>query len=325
MGRREEGLAELERALAIDPMHAISWNNRGNALLALKRYEEALASYDRALAIYPEFPDAQQNRLFALGEMNRGGPRFAEILCAQGESFLQREQWKEALQCYEEAQAIQPDIPGAAANRQRAYREMHRVLFDEHAPHFEESLLNVLNYRGHIDVRALAEAVWPGPKTGLRILDLGCGTGLAGEQFKDWAASGRLDGVDFSAKMLDLARRRGIYDNLMHGDLEDMLARPGETYDLIVSSDTLVYIGDLATVIARINQRLQPGGFFLFTVESKDGEGWVQTPKRRIRHSEVYLRSQAAHAGFAFAELTECTIRLEDAVPVAGFAVALRK
>ena len=325
MGRREEGLAELERTLAIDPMHAISWNNRGNALLALKRYPEALESYDRALAIFPEFPDALQNRLYALGEMNRGGPRFAEILCDQGEGFLRREQWMEAWQCYEEALALQPDLPGADANRQRAYRETHRALFDEHASNFEESLLDILKYRGHIDLRALADTVWPGPKTGLRILDLGCGTGLAGDQFKHWASGGRLDGVDFSAKMLDLARKRGIYDHLMHGDLEDMLARPGEVYDLIVSSDTLIYIGDLAALFARVNQRLRPGGFFLFTVESKDGEGWAQTPKRRISHSETYLRSEAGAAGFSFAEKMETTIRLENRMPVAGFAVALRK
>jgi predicted TPR repeat methyltransferase len=325
MGRREEGLAELERALAIDPTHAISWNNRGNVLLALKRYDEALESYDRAIAIFPEFPDARQNRWYALGEINRGGPRFAEILCAQAEDFLRREQWKEAMECYDEAIAIQPDIPGAAANRQRAYREMHRILFDAHAPQFEESLLKVLNYRGHIALRELAERAWTGAKSGLRILDLGCGTGLAGDQFKDWAAGGRLDGVDFSLGMLGVARKRGIYSNLIQGDLEEVLAQPGETYDLIICSDTLIYIGDLATVFARGQARLQAGGFFLLNVESKDGEGWEQTPKRRIRHSEAYLREQAAAAGLAFAAMTECIIRHEVGEPVAGFAVALRK
>jgi predicted TPR repeat methyltransferase/Flp pilus assembly protein TadD len=325
MGRREEGLVELDRALAIDPTHAVSWNNRGNVLVAMKRHEEALESYDRALAILPEFPDAQQNRLYALGELNRGGPRFAEILCAQGEGFLWRQQWKEALECYEEALAIRPDLPGAAENRERAYREMHRALFDGHAPYFEESLLKVLNYRGHIALRELAERVWPGAKMGVRILDLGCGTGLGGDQFKDWTLRGRLDGVDFSAGMLELARKRGIYTNLMQADLDEVLTQPGESYDLIIASDTLVYLGDLETLFARSHRRLQVGGFFLFTVERKDGEGWQQTPKRRIRHSEAYLRRAAGSAGLIFADMMDCVIRLEDGAPVAGFAVALRK
>src|SRR6266576_1288229 len=110
MDRPEEGLAELDRALAIDPLHAISWNNRGNAMVALNRYAEAVDSYERALAINPEFPDAQRNRLYALGELNRGGPHFAEILCAQALEMMQRQRWGEALNRFDEALAAKPDF-----------------------------------------------------------------------------------------------------------------------------------------------------------------------------------------------------------------------
>ena len=40
-----------------------------------------------------------------------------------------------------------------------------------------------------------------------RALDLGCGTGLAGECFKDAAKGGRLDGVDISSSMIEEARK----------------------------------------------------------------------------------------------------------------------
>ena len=64
---------------------------------------------------------------------------------------------------------------------------------------------------------------------------------------------------------------------------------------------------------------------FLFTVESKDGEGFELGPKRRWRHSEHYLRGEAAKAGFAVAGLLTCAPRSEAGQPVAGFAVALRR
>ena len=52
----------------------------------------------------------------------------------------------------------------------------------------------------------------------LAILDLGCGTGLAGLAFQPLAA--RLDGVDLSPAMIEKARARGIYDHLDVADLE---------------------------------------------------------------------------------------------------------
>jgi FkbM family methyltransferase len=66
-----DALQLFEQALAIDPEHASSHNNRGNALLDLKRHDEALASYDRALAIAPDHADALHNRGSLLLELRR--------------------------------------------------------------------------------------------------------------------------------------------------------------------------------------------------------------------------------------------------------------
>jgi predicted TPR repeat methyltransferase len=325
LGRYREGLEELDRVLLLDPNHVLSLNNRGNALFALRRYEEAVETYDRALAIYPDFADARQNRLLALGEQHRGGPRFPEILVEQGEELMRREQFVEALTRFDEAMALRPDFPEARALHTIAYREAYRRLFNDCATAFEESLLTSLNYRGHLMLRELAERVWPGPKSGLRVLDLGCGTGLVGEQFKAWTIGGRLDGIDFATGMLDQARNRGIYNNLYRGDVEQMLGGAGEFYDLIVAADTLIYFGDLAALISGASQHLYANGFFIFTVESKDGTGWEATPKRRFRHSEAYIRECAAAAGLTFVDRLDAPLRFETGAPVPGFAVALRK
>jgi predicted TPR repeat methyltransferase len=324
LGRYSEGLQELERVLALSPEHALSWNNRGNALFAMKRYPEAVQSYDRALAIFPEFPDAKLNRLYALGDLKRGTPEFPEILCAQGAELMRHQRSGEALRCFDEALAIKADYPEAIALRLTAMRGAVRDLFDECAPDFEASMLNNLNYRGHMQVREVAELTWTGPRTGLIVADLGCGTGLVGAQFKDWTAGGRLDGVDFAPRMLDEARKHGIFDNLILGDLEPFLNEGAAQYDLVVTADTMIYFGDLTGVFAGVAKRLKPGGQFIFSLEAKHGEGWEETPKHRFRHSEVYLREMTQRAGLQFLHIRPTTLRFESGVPLAGFTVAVQ-
>lgn len=49
----------------------------------------------------------------------------------------------------------------------------------------------------------------------LDVLDLGCGTGLIGSWFKDYAR--KLVGVDVSPTMLDMATKKGCYHELRKG------------------------------------------------------------------------------------------------------------
>jgi predicted TPR repeat methyltransferase len=152
------------------------------------------------------------------------------------------------------------------------------------------------------------------------VLDLGCGTGLAGAVFRPIAA--RLDGVDLSPAMVEKARAKKLYDSLLVGDIEKTLATPGPLYDLIVAADTLVYLGDLKPVFEGARARLKPDGYFLFTVEAGD-TGFTLGPKRRWRHGETYLRQAAATAGLEVRGLISASPRQEAQAPVDGFAVAL--
>ena len=153
------------------------------------------------------------------------------------------------------------------------------------------------------------------------MLDLGCGTGLSGAAFKDLAA--RLDGIDLSPAMIEKARARGIYDSLAVADIERGLA--AEAFDLIIAADTLVYLGDLEATMQGVARALKADGFFLFTVEKKEGEGFELGPKRRWRHSEAYLRALARADGLEIVGLLACSPRTEGGLPVEGLAVALSK
>jgi predicted TPR repeat methyltransferase len=242
---------------------------------------------------------------------------------------------EEAVESFDKALALQPDLKIAQDNRALALLELKKVdripahavrtLFDDYASYYDDALLGSLKKRDHTNLRVLADRVLaPGTK-GLRILDLGCGTGISGEAFKDFAEGGIMDGIDLSSLMLDGARARGLYRNLIAGDFETVLASHMEHYDLIVAVDALNYHGDLVPTLRGAARCLVPGGLCLFTVEQKQGQGWEHTPANRFRHSETYLREAAAAAGLDFADLMQCELRNESQEPVAGFAVALKK
>jgi predicted TPR repeat methyltransferase len=312
--RWDEALERFEEALLAQPDFVDALAGRGTVLLGMGRAQDALAAFDAAIAMAPEHAISWNNRGNALAALKR---------------------FDEAVESYERALAAQPDLSQAAENRDNALFELRRAtrcppgymrnLFDNFASHYDETMLEKLGYRAHQHLRTLAESTLPRRDRPWRILDLGCGTGLAGEAFKDLAAGGRLDGIDLAPRMIERARSRGIYDDFILADIETALPAPGPRYDLILAADTMIYLGDLAAIFASVAQRLEPGGFYLFAVEGMPGEGWQQTPMNRFRHSQSYLRDEAARAGLAFIAMMECKLRHEAAEPVPGFAVALQK
>jgi predicted TPR repeat methyltransferase len=299
---------------------------RAIRFLEMGRLDEALAAFDAAVAAAPDNAAAWYNR---------------------GNALLVAQRVEDALASYERALVLQPEFPEANNNRLGALFALGRAprcppsyirrTFDEFSAHYDETMLHRLGYRGHLHLRQLADAVLPPHRRAWAILDLGCGTGLVGETFKDLARGGRLDGIDLSPRMIEAARRRGIYDDLLVGDLETILPAPGPSYGLILAADTMSYFGDLGRVFSGVAARLEPGGFYLFAVESMPGEGWEVTPRKVFRHSEFYMRKAAAAAGLVVARVGELTgdwmrgsrqesttVLHQTRVPVTGLTVALR-
>lgn len=197
-----------------------------------------------------------------------------------------------------------------------------RHLFDQFSARYDDMMLGALNYRAHLILRDLAGLVLA-KRRALDILDLGCGTGLTGAAFAGIAR--RLDGVDLSPLMIEQARARGLYRSLVVADLEATLLKDGPSYDLILAADTLVYLGDLGPAFRGARRRLKPAGFFLCTVEHQSDDGYALGPRRRYRHSEGYLRAEAARAGLEVMALLHCTPREDGGNPVNGLALALQQ
>jgi predicted TPR repeat methyltransferase len=192
--------------------------------------------------------------------------------------------------------------------------------FDEYAGRFEDSLRR-LDYRGPQLLREAVTAARAseGATRFSSMLDLGCGTGLAGAALR--ADVGRLAGVDLSAAMLEEARRKGIYDRLDQGELIAYLATEAAAqrrHDLVVAADVLVYLPDLAPVAVAVARVLAPGGLFAFTVETHGGEGALLRPTLRYAHGASHVRSAIADAGLELSYLGEVATRSETDMPVPG-------
>ena len=313
-GRFQDAIAAFDEALEVRPNFVDALSNRATSLSEERRYEEALAGFDQALALDSEHAISWNNRANTLAAMKR---------------------FEDAVVSYDRALELSPMFLEAKDNRLNALFELKRGkrcppafmrgLFDDFSSHYDQTMLEKLQYRAHLHLRGLAERVLPRLTPPWRLLDLGCGTGLVGDTFKDLAAGGRLDGIDLAPRMIEAARARGIYDGLILGDLETVLEAPGPTYELILAADTMIYLGDLAPTFLGVAKRLEPEGFYIFAVESTaDGE-WQQTPSNRFRHSPAYLKAEAERAGLVFVDTMECALRNEASTPVAGLAVALQK
>jgi predicted TPR repeat methyltransferase len=195
-----------------------------------------------------------------------------------------------------------------------------RALYQEYAPRFEQSLTAGLGYRGPA---LIDEAL--GETRDLRVLDLGCGTGLLAPVLRPRAR--HLEGVDLSPAMLARARQRGLYDTLHEGDaLAFLSGQAPESRDLAAAADLLPYLGDLQPALSGIAAVLVRGGRFVATLERHDGpQDYLLAPTQRFRHSADYVQRLLQSAGLRAERLDPVVARQEAGQPVPGLLVVAAK
>lgn len=199
-----------------------------------------------------------------------------------------------------------------------------RALFDGYAPRFESALTAGLKYCGPEILRAAVRS--HGYDRFDTMLDLGCGTGLAGVAFRPIAAL--IVGVDLSSGMLAQARAKEIYDRLAAEDAVVFLrqeAEAGVSYQLVLAADVFIYFQDLAPVTEAAARVLTPEGLLAFTVETHDGEGVILRDTLRYAHSPATVRAAITAAGLTLLELEAAEVRTERGVPVPGLVCLARR
>lgn len=196
-------------------------------------------------------------------------------------------------------------------------------LFDQSAANYDELLVEHLKYRGpEVLDAALKRAAAPGERR-WTVLDLGCGTGLCAPFLRPWSA--RLEGVDLSPRMVEIARENGLYDALEVGEMHAVLERAPDAYDLVVAGDVFVYVGNLERAFAASARALKPGGWLAFTTERGEGEGFGLQPTGRFRHGDAYLQRLAREHGFAIEVFEETVVRRQNDRDVVGHVCVMRK
>ncbi|MHB1099632.1 MAG: methyltransferase domain-containing protein, partial [Burkholderiales bacterium] len=197
--------------------------------------------------------------------------------------------------------------------------------FDKFAAQFD-SILTRLEYAGPRLLREELQRLDFAPNS-LKVLDLGCGTGLNGQILKSVSLS--LTGVDISQAMLDAAQNAQCYDSLFKSEICEFLDDGNDRFDLVASIDTLIYFGNLGPVFSKIHARLAPGGQFVFTTEKLAPDSGEKSYELgitgRYRHSEDYVARLLEEAGFEPPFARNAAIRKESGQPVEGQLYSARK
>src|ERR1043166_7599894 len=295
-------------------------------ILADRRYEHALRYAERG-------DDAAAADLLAQAvELE---PGFAAAWFRLGEVRARLGERDGAITAFRQGRGADPaDRSGAALHLARlgaadAATAMSpdylRALFDQYAPRFDDALAN-LSYRAPASLLRAVEATCGfenRPRFGT-MLDLGCGTGLAGAAFRpyvDW-----LVGVDLAPKMIAQARAKGLYDRLVVGEIGRFLREQDDAaFHLIVAADVFVYLADLAPACGAIARVLSMGGLLAFTVETHEGAGVILGTKLRYAHGTEYVRAAIDGAGMTERQFVPTSTRTETGEPAPGPLVVAEK
>jgi predicted TPR repeat methyltransferase len=158
--------------------------------------------------------------------------------------------------------------PEAAKLLERAYAldsdEKSRALYRDWAETYDATMLQGLHYLSPAKVADMLAAHLPDRQAA--VLDIGCGTGLAGQGL---SAHGfvTIDGLDVSPEMMQVAARRGAYRNFIAADLNLPLAIASDSYDGASCSGTFTHGHVAAACLDELFRILKPGAPFAFTVK----------------------------------------------------------
>ncbi|MEN8183648.1 MAG: tetratricopeptide repeat protein [Myxococcota bacterium] len=347
---RAELIASYERAISIADTTdlrttdvANAHNALGNLLQSETRFEAAATHYRRAISIDPDFGEAHLNlgqalaRCLKLEDAIEPTRRGLELRPDDLASYKRLALLLRRLQRNDEATAVyqawhrqDPGDPIAAHMAsvggdqqppERAADDYVAREFDDFAEKFDQVLVDELRYQAPALVAQALERTGLTERRELHVLDAGCGTGLCVDFLRPLAR--HLVGVDLSPKMLDKARDRGGYDELVEAELTAYLESHPQAFDIVVAADVVLYFGRLDALARALRSSLRPGGGVVFTVEAgtNDARGWALGDGGRYTHHPTYLRRVLEDADLQVRELVDDRLRYELGAEVRGWIV----
>ena len=174
-------------------------------------------------------------------------------------------------------------------------------------PSFYSRLLDATRAQGLELARRQPDAVF-GPlelRAGLRVLDVGCGTGEYLRIMAPLVAPGLAVGIDLSTTLIAHAQQGGAADetnvSFRVGDAYD-LPFPDASFDRVVATQVLLHLADPWRAIAEMRRVLAPGG--LLSIGEWDWDSTcLAVTDRELGRRFVHLLCDQMHNGLIVREL----------------------
>ncbi len=282
-GQFREAIFRLNMALKLKPQDADLWFLLGRCYVLLEQPSDAIAPLKRAIELKPTYEEAR----FLLAMSDPSTP-----------------------------EKLMPHTYPVS---------LVKEYFGGIAQDYDLIQIQAMEYRGHVVLAEKVKQYLPAPEENLIVADIGCGTGIMGAFLKQYAAE--LRGIDLCEEMTNIAFIRSddadpevtFYDEVETKDARDyLLKRVVPSIDLITAAYSVNYMGGLSAVFDGARNALKKGGWFVFTTDQYDGNGYhLLRELQRFGHSEAYIRAQAERVGFTLHDIQPAQIYKD----VASFVV----
>lgn len=251
--------------------------------------------------------------------------------------LVRKKRTKEALQRVESLLASRPD--SRALQHMRAVlcgeqaaeaspSEYSAELFDGYAPRFDPHAQSVLAQKLPALLIEAAEEYFPSAAN-LRLLDLGCGSGVTAAALRD-ITEVRV-GVDVSERMLDRARASSLYKELHALDMVEFMLASDRRFDLVTAVDVLMHSGNLKAFLQAARVVLHDSGLLAFTIEKEfidrnaPDAGYTLQPNGHYVYAPHYVRELAQAEGYELVAQEDVVLRSDHYVPLHGMGFIFRK
>ena len=273
------------------------FNNLGHIFTRLGDHKNAEINYKKAIKLKPDFFQAYKN----LGSLFQSIGKYEDA----------KKNLKSALEINDDTQTRHLLNSLSDIDNSDLAMEYAKKLHDDKAVFFDNLLTSKLEYKLPKIVTNLLTKNNNRSRLG-RILDMGCGTGLFGEEIKSFCDY--LEGVDISQSMLNEAIKKNVYDNLINRDIVDYLENFDLNFDIFISLDTFIYIGDINEIFELIVKRNKSKGMFIFSIElnkNNDKKSYNLENSGRYSHKEIYIDDLCKKFNYKKIYFEEIKIRKE--------------
>ena len=285
----------LTKATKKDSKNFVAYNDIAILQKRLGDLKGSIENYKKAININPKYFKANQN----LGNL-----------------YKELGDYDNAISSYQKALRIKPNdsqvkhMLNAVCGHSTLRPPGNYVedLFDEYASSFEDSLTQKLDYK----IPSLISSYLKknNYETNKKVIDLGCGTGLLGFELNKYFDY--IEGIDLSSSMIQEAKKKNVYNKLSKIDIIEYLSTEILDFDLFISLDVFIYIGEISDIFKLIKSRNKRKGKFIFSTEHNSKKDFFLEKSGRYSHSKKYIDNLCKKFDFQISSFKKTKLRRQS-------------